>query len=318
MSPTSGPFRTLCGAAVGYGLTDGGPNAAEITLTAVGRRLVSPLQEGDDDRALKDAALAPTVEKKFLEKYDGSPLPSPQIAANVLEALGVPHDRAAEVFVLVNDNAELAGLLKRIKDKVYVDLGGRDIAPRDVPAVTSDGADAAAPRFDSSDPPDTEPPAPAVPANNEVPKAGSPLNNRRVFISHGKTRRVVEQLKELLAFGDFTPVVSAEMETVSKPVPQKVMDDMRSCSAGIIHVKPEAKVMDQAGAEHVMLNENVLIEIGAAMALYREKFILLVESGAALPSNLQGLYEVRYEGTELGYEATMKLLKALNDFKASP
>lgn len=25
MSPTSGPFRELCGAAIGYGLTDGGP-----------------------------------------------------------------------------------------------------------------------------------------------------------------------------------------------------------------------------------------------------------------------------------------------------
>ena len=64
-----------------------------------------------------------------------------------------------------------------------------------------------------------------------------------------------------------------------------------------------------------MLNANVLIEIGAAMALFGRKFILLVEKGVTLPSNLQGLYEVRFEGSKLDYEATMKLLKAFNDFK---
>jgi hypothetical protein len=38
------------------------------------------------------------------------------------------------------------------------------------------------------------------------------------------------------------------------------------------------------------------------------KFILLVEEGLQLPSNLQGLYECRYSGDELSRLATMKLL----------
>jgi predicted nucleotide-binding protein len=54
------------------------------------------------------------------------------------------------------------------------------------------------------------------------------------------------------------------------------------------------------------------------MALYRRRFILLVERDVKLPSNLQGLYEVRYEGQRLDYEATMKLLKAFSDFKSPP
>jgi len=70
------------------------------------------------------------------------------------------------------------------------------------------------------------------------------------------------------------------------------------------------------GAEHPQLNSNVLIEIGAAMALYGRNFILLVEEGASLPSNLQGLYEVRYEGKSMDAGATMKLLKAFKAFKA--
>ena len=51
------------------------------------------------------------------------------------------------------------------------------------------------------------------------------------------------------------------------------------------------------------------------MALHKGRFILLVERGATLPSNLQGLYEVRCEGDKLEYDATMKLLEAFNDFQ---
>ncbi|MCU1289063.1 MAG: hypothetical protein JWN60_1292, partial [Acidobacteria bacterium] len=51
--------------------------------------------------------------------------------------------------------------------------------------------------------------------------------------------------------------------------------------------------------------------------LYNGQFILLVETGTQLPSNLQGLYEVRYDGDKLDYQSTMKLLKAFNDFNLS-
>jgi len=59
----------------------------------------------------------------------------------------------------------------------------------------------------------------------------------------------------------------------------------------------------------------VLIEIGAAMALFGRRFILLVREGVKLPSNLQGLFEVRYTGDTLDGDATIKLLEAINDIK---
>lgn len=92
------------------------------------------------------------------------------------------------------------------------------------------------------------------------------------------------------------------------------MDDMRSCRAAVIHVGSEGVLLDNKGNEVPQVNGNVLIEIGAAMALYGDKFILLVEEGVMLPSNLQGLYECRYDGDELNMPATMKLLKAFNEF----
>ena len=93
------------------------------------------------------------------------------------------------------------------------------------------------------------------------------------------------------------------------------MDDMRSCGAAIIHVDADRKITDDKGEEHVLLNPNVLIEIGAAMAFYGRRFILLVRDGVKLPSNLQGLYEVRYGGETLDATATIKLLEAIKDIK---
>lgn len=51
------------------------------------------------------------------------------------------------------------------------------------------------------------------------------------------------------------------------------------------------------------------------MAFYGRRFILLVRDGVRLPSNLQGLYEVRYTGETLDAGATIKLLEAIRDIK---
>ena len=59
---------------------------------------------------------------------------------------------------------------------------------------------------------------------------------------------------------------------------------------------------------------DVLIEIGAAMALYGRNFVLLVEDSVALPLNLQGLCECRYSGDELNMPAMMELLRAFSGF----
>lgn len=72
---------------------------------------------------------------------------------------------------------------------------------------------------------------------------------------------------------------------------------------------------DEGGNEQAVLNPNVLIEIGAAMAFYGRRFILLVKEGVKLPSNLQGLYEVRYPGDILDAGATIKSLEAMKDIK---
>ncbi|MGI8402836.1 MAG: TIR domain-containing protein [Gemmatimonadaceae bacterium] len=293
MLPASSHFRMLTGSAAAYGLTDGGYNLEAIGITALGRRVVAPSVEGDERAAMREAILRPRVIREFLTKYNGSRFPQPQIAKNVLEEMGVPVERAQTTFELIEEGARLVGFIHEVKGQPYVDLESTPItggAPgaadkeRELPLVTEPAVGSATPRSEQGE----EAATPLSPV--------ATIANNRVFITHGKNKEIAGQLKELLTFGSFQPIVSVEQETVSKPVPDKVMDDMRSCAAAIIHVGTEKKFLDEAGNEQRVLNPNVLIEIGAAMALYRRQFILLVENGVTLPSNLQGLYEVRYEG----------------------
>ena len=53
------------------------------------------------------------------------------------------------------------------------------------------------------------------------------------------------------------------------------------------------------------------------MALFGRNFILLVEGGVTLPTNLRELCECRYSGEELDMPATMTLFKAFNGFTKS-
>lgn len=306
--PGSGHFRMLCGAAIAYGLTDGGYNAPEIKLTPLGKRVTRPLKDGDDLTAKREALLRPRVIGEFLKKYHGSPIPKQEIAQNVLEDMGVPADRTAEVFSLIVEGAQSLGLVDEIKGKLYVDLHGTK-AP--AAAEDEDDKDGGEEETDEGIPP----PKVRTEESQKNTILADDGRKKKVFITHGKDKSFVEPIKKLLQFGEMEAVISVEKQSVSQPVSDKVMNEMRSCGAAIIHVDAEQRLMDQEAKEHIVLNPNVLIEIGAAMALFGRRFILLVKEGVKLPSNLQGLYEVRYSGEMLDGAATIKLLEAINEMK---
>lgn len=313
MSPTSGPFRQLCGASIAYGLTKGGYNAKLIAITSLAKQIIKPREEGKDLAAKKQAVLKPTVMGAFLNKYAGHALPRVDIAKNVLEEMRVPCSKTDSVYHLILECAQAVGLIRDINGKQYVDLSGVDQTPGAERPDNQESMWAGA--LDEKATGSTKEEAGSLPSRSI---ALAPGNDRRVFITHGKDKEFIEPLKKLLTYGELIPVVSVEQHSVSKPVPDKVMDDMRSCCAAIIHVADERRLIDKEAKEHVIINPNVLIEIGAAIALYGRRFIMLVKEGVKLPSNLQGLYEVRYSGNALDGAATIALLEAINDIKNYP
>lgn len=307
MSPTSGPWRELCGASSAYGLTKGSYTSAEISLDGLGRRIVAPESEGDDVKARVESVMKPAIMRAFFERYDKAKFPQDNIAENVLVKLGLPKDRASAGVTALKEAGKAVGVIRDTKTGPFVSIS----LPKDRGATeraTAQGIEGHPSIIEndvdfSSD------------SAEQESKVDEKPTNDRVFISHGKNRAIVKQIKELLTFGKLEPVVSVEQESTAIPVPEKVFSDMRSCSAGVIHVRGEGELLDAEGNQHIHINDNVLIEIGAAIALYGKKVVLLVEKGIRLPSNLQGLYRCEYEGDKLDYEATMKLLKTFNEFR---
>ena len=307
LSPTSSLWRDLCGSSIGYGLTKGGHNAKSISLTDLGRRIVAPEEEEDDVRAKAEAATRPRICGEFFRKYNRAKFPSDKIAENVLLGMGVPQGRGSTAVELLKHNGEATGIIHQTKTGLFVAVedpqpsgeshaNDQDQIDEEQTVIPEEGKEERG----------TPPPS----GGGRVPSE----SNNRVFISHGKDRSITKQIKEILTFGKFEAVVSVEKERTAIPVPDKVFQDMRSCAAAVIHVVSEGEFIAPNGDKAHRLNENVLIEIGAAIALCKKNVVLLVEKGTPLPSNLQGLYRCEYEGDKLDYEATMKLLKTFNEF----
>jgi hypothetical protein len=291
ISPSSSAWRVLTGGSIAYGLTDAGYNATRIGLTELGRRLVSPDEEGGDITARREAILRPRVMREFFGRYRRARFPSDQAALSVLRELGLPSDRSGEAVRILVENGRYAGIIREAGSGLFVNLD-TTIIPG--PSVTPSGD-----RLESGDAPTEPRPSIREDLPSTVPTpAPSSASPPRVFISHGKQRAVLGQIKELLTFGTFEPVVSIERESTAIPLPEKVFEDMRSCSAGVLHVNSEGEYLDRDGNKHLKINDNVLIEIGAAIALYGKRIVLLVERGVPLPSNLQGLYRCEYEGDD--------------------
>jgi predicted nucleotide-binding protein len=288
-------------------------------VTDLSRRIIRPKQEGEDISAKREAVLRPRVFGDFLRQYDSHPFPRQDIALNVIEEMGVPREKAAEVLERIETSARLVGFVEEIKGKNYITLQGV-AAQADETGDAPDDSQHANEQGTVDDKPngldDTKLANVTPPQRSELATAiATDARRKKVFITHGQNRDLVEPIRKLLEFGEMEAVVSVERQSVSKPVPEKVMDDMRRAGAAIIHVDADKTITDKDSNEHVLLNPNVLIEIGAAMAFYGRRFILLVREGVKLPSNLQGLYEVRYSGDTLDAASTIKLLEAIKDIK---
>lgn len=158
--------------------------------------------------------------------------------------------------------------------------------------------------------------APSAPAPSETgPPPATKIEVPRVFVSHGRNTKILEQIKRTLEFGGFDSVVAKEEETTAVPVPEKIMEAMYRCNAAIINISADEEVTDPKGKRAFRINDNVLIEVGVAFVLYKKRVILLVDRRVTLPSNLQGLYRCEYEGDALDWETGLKLQETLTKFR---
>lgn len=316
MSPGSSDFRILLSSSIKYGLTSGSYNQERISLEDRGRNIVEPRDAEDEHHSLVQAALNPPTFSAVYKYFRGKKLPDELFFQNTLaREFNVPREHAAKCASVFIKNMDYVGLIRTANT-------GRWLSTEALPPSLAAGdkrgedenGDASSTRDATQNAGEPAPPLAASVLAAEVGRSGD-AKLARVFITHGKNKAFIGPIKDLLSFGQLEAVVSVERGSVAQPIPDKVMNDMRTCGAAIIHVEDEQTLIDGAAEKHVVLNPNVLIEIGAAMALYGRRFVLLVKDGVKLPSNLQGLSEVRYSGDKLDGEVTISLLKSINEIK---
>ena len=116
IDPKGSHFRVLSGAAIAFGLIDGGAQAASISLTDLARRVLRPKVEGGEILAMREAVLRPRIFGEFLQRYDGHAFPRQDIACNVVEDMDVPRDKTTEVFERLEASAVPWAFWKRSRE----------------------------------------------------------------------------------------------------------------------------------------------------------------------------------------------------------
>ena len=308
MQPTTGSFRQLCGASIAYGITEGGYNASQITLTDIGRRIMMPTREGDDLVARREAVLRPRVIHEFLSKYDHSGLPRTEIAHNVLIELGVPKNRTEDTYNLILDNAHFVGLITKINDKQYVDLDGSAGERQAAAAAVNSPARVASP---------TAPPTAMVaePVTRQWAQAPAPATpaviaeaDRRVLVCVGEHESLAEPIGQLLSFGELQAVAGRVRTGETPGIDDELLAAMRQCSAAILPVPAANDETSRA---------NFLLMLGASTALFGGRVVLLSDGAAELPVRIGDLPVVQHRDGGLDPEAMMELLRAISQIKST-
>lgn len=234
-SPESSGFRTLITSSTSYGLTDGSYIAPQIKLTPLGLSIVAPKNNEEKRQGLIRAAFTIELFGKLYKHFDQHKIPPHENFKNTLiRDFDLDAGLVDDCISLFKADGKFVGLIREVSgaDRVSIhDVGG---IPSELEVDTKVEA-----IEENEDAGKKEVPSPSSSADVKKQVQLATATYPRVFITHGKHHEIVTQLKDLLAFGKFIPVVAQEHETLSKPVPEKVLDDMRSCFAGIIHVASE-------------------------------------------------------------------------------
>lgn len=309
-SPTSSTFFQTVSSSQMYGLTSGSAYSKSISLTTLGKDYFYFRSPEEKKNALFKAATHPPLVKRIYEHFNKNKLPPFEMAKNILtRSFGIHEKKIKNAWNVIRKNAMYTGFLQEISGNEYINLDKVEIQESLVKPETEIPEEGVTGEVvEEGQIGDTGKPPFEVPE----PEVQQPM---KVFIGHGKNKKVMDQIKTTLEFGGYEPIIAEAKETTAIPVPEKVMSAMHECQAGIINISADEPLTDSAGNEIYQINDNVLLEIGSAFVLYKKKVILVVDKKVELPSNLQGLYVCYYEGDSLDWESGLKLQKALTEFK---
>lgn len=320
IKPSSSNFRDLLKAGFQYGLTVGSEKSEKISLSPLGTKLTKPMNPAERAQAIVEAALAPELAGKVYRHYNRNKMPGTEFLKNALERqFQVPTEWSQDIASLLDKNARYAGLVRTISgsDMVLIDAPG-PIRPAD--GETKLGSEDVPPEKDATEAQSTAP-ALVLVADREVtdsqirnlgPTTPTPKATH-IFLGHGKNKKPLEQLKNMLNEFKITYRVTVEEPNRGLPIPDKVAELMRQCSSAILTFTKDELFFDKDGNEIWRPSENVIHELGAASILYGGRIIILKERGINLPSNFSSVGYIEFDTDALAAKG-IDLLKELIAF----
>ena len=292
-TPASSGYTMKLNSSSKYGLTQGGYNDERISLTPRGESIVAP--KGGEERraALVSAATHPDLFAQFYRKLDGKRLPEDPYAQNMLQReFGTHPDLMRECLDIIKANGLFVGVLRQVDGSLSVDL--------------TRGGD---PLREQSPPVDEEDMRP-VPVESD-PHGGPEFLQRpagRIFIGHNGDGDAVRFVREVLDQFAIPHAYVDEEDGDRSPVPVRVSEEMRNCTAAVLVLVGPGGADDPAAGRPV---DRMLYQLGAASVLYGGKIVVLAEVGLELQSGeLSGLHTVEFEPNAPG-EAGLSLLREL-------
>ena len=297
LSPASSNFKNLVASSRFYGLTDGGINAEQFSLTPLGEKATGA-DEVEQGAALKEAVMNVPPYQAFFQNFKNKKVPGRAAFKEFLiRSAGVTDDRVEECITFVLADAATAGLVRTVKGSQWVDLAGTHEVPPEEEPSAGDSEEVIEPAANGEE---------SSEAAESVPSMATQRDQKpkKVFIAHGKNRTPLEQLKTALDTFKVSYAVAVEEPNKGRPISRKVAALMQDdCSSGIFIFTADERFLqeDESGeTEEVWRpSENVVYELGAASILYENRIVIFKENGVSFPSDFSDLGYISFEKDQL-------------------
>lgn len=300
-TPTSTVMRELVASSRFYGLTNGGINSVEFSLTGLGEQATG----GDEvaaSKALKAAVMNVPPYKAFFQAFAGKKMPGgTPLREFLVRDAKVAGEKADECSAYIDKDAATAGLVRTVKGSKYIDLEGIPEEPSGE-GENSDHDDHTESPTDAAEERNGEAPSAEELDTPSTPRR--PQNLKKVFIAHGKDRTPLEQLKKALDQFKVKYAVAVDEPNRGRPISTKVAQLMRDeCSSGIFIFTADEKYTKEGkdgDVEEVWRpSENVVFELGAASILYENRIVIFKEKRVSFPSDFSDLGYIEFETDQL-------------------
>ena len=288
-TPKSSAFTIRLNASAAYGLTEGGYNDPDISLTELGGIAVSSENHIARVSALIQAAKYPDTFGRFYEMLDGKRLPRNANLRSILQRdLGVREDLTEECLRILHDNGEFAGIISEADGEYLVKLPDVDNLPDAPEAAWSSTQEETGTRIPES-------PVYLDPAVEST---------RNIFIGHIGESDAAKYVATMLdEFGIHCASPEIPEEDTGFLIPEEISAAMKESSAAVL--------VFRSGDNAWSSRDKMIGMLGAASVLFEDRVVLLHEDGASLSINLDGLSHLDFDHDRPG-ESGMGLLVALH------